>query len=234
MRNVLVRLLFYLLLAAVAVGPGFAATLDEYQSRIGSAIAGCEELSEIVADNDTELERDSIIELRRLVPESERIDAPSGSVETENSWFHAALDSLANETEEPKRIEIISSISERLKAIQTGVDELNAALAAEQTKDQDKQKLAEILRRQEYQKPAEKGESLFQKWWRQFQEWLAKQMPVPSETPSKGPSFEGLRVVLQVVLFAVVAALIAFLVWRFVPFFAKRRRTSKTDRKSVV
>ncbi|MEQ1644027.1 MAG: DUF4129 domain-containing protein [Pyrinomonadaceae bacterium] len=213
---------------AFVAGQGFAATLNEYQSRVGSATAGCEELREIVADNDTDLERDSLVELRRLVPRSERIELPGGAIETENIWFHAALDNFGSETDEAKRIEIINSISERLKAIETGVNELQAAADAEQSKDQDKQKLAEILRRPEYQKPEEKGESLFQKWWRQFQEWLARQMPERKEAPTTGPSFEGLRVVLQVVLFAAVAALIAFLVWRFVPFFAKRRHTSKT------
>jgi len=228
MRSVLVRSLSLLMLVAFAAGQGFAATLNDYQDRIASAIAGCEELSEIIADNDTDLERDSIIELRRLVPKSERIDAPGGTVETENSWFHTALDNFATETDLPKRTEIINSIAERLKAVETGVNELKAATGAEQSKDQDKQKLAEILRRQEFQKPEPKGESLFQKWWRQFQEWLAKMMPEPKQAPSTGPSFEGLRVALQVLIFAAVAALIAFLVWRFVPFFAKRRRTSKT------
>ena len=223
------RSLFLLMLVAFVAGQGFATTLNDYQNRIGSAIAGCDELSEIITENDDDLERDSIVELRRLLPKSEGIDTTGGTIETDNTWFHAALDSLANETDEPKRIEILESISERLKAIQSGIDELNAATAAEQSKDQDKQKLAEILRRQEYQRAEEKGESLFQKWWRQFQEWLARQMPAPSKTPTTGPSFEGLRVVLQVLIFAAVAGLVAFLVWRFVPFFAKRRRTSKTS-----
>ncbi|MBK9527628.1 MAG: DUF4129 domain-containing protein [Acidobacteria bacterium] len=228
MRKFLARCLILLLLAAFVAEQGIAATLDEYQSRVGSAIAGCEELIEIIADGDTDLERESIVELRRLVPKSERIDTPGGTVETENSWFHRDLDNFANETDEAKRTEIINSISGRLKAIETGINELTAAASAEQSKDQDKPKLAEILRRQEYQKAEPKGESLFQKWWRQFQEWLAKQMPERAEPSPTGPSFEGLRVVLQVVIFAAVAALIVFLVWRFVPFFAKRRRTSKT------
>ncbi len=216
------------MLVAFAAGHCIAASLSDYQDRLGDAISGTEELIDIVAEGETELENESLVELRLLLPKSERIDIPGGTIETENSWFAVSLDNFAAETDETKRTEILNSIVERLKAIQTGIDDLNAATTAEQSKDQDKQKLAEILRRQEFQKPEPKGESLFQKWWRQFQEWLARQMPAPSETRPTGPSFEGLRVVLQVALFVAVAALIAFLVWRFVPFFAKRRRTSKT------
>ena len=120
MRSVLVRSLFLALLVAFAAGLGFAATLNEYQSRIGSAIAGCDELREIVIDNDKDLERDSIAELRRLVPRSERIDVPGGMIETENSWFHADLNNFANETDETRRLDILTSISERLKAIEIG------------------------------------------------------------------------------------------------------------------
>ena len=228
MKSFLLRSFLLFVLVAFAAGQGFAASLNDYQTRIGSAIAGIEELIEIVGEEDAELESDSVAELRRLVPTSEQIDLAGGTVETENSWFAASLDNFTKETDEANRIEILNSTVERLKAIRAGVDELTAATAAEQSKDQDKQKLAEILRRQEYQRADEKGESLFQKWWRQFQEWLAKQMPEPKEASPKGPSFEGLRVVLQVLIFATVAALIAFLVWRFVPFFAKQRRTSKT------
>ena len=71
MRKFLAQCLFPLVIVAFVAGQGFAATLNEYQSRVGSAIAGCDELREIVADNDTDLERDSLVELRRLVPRSE-------------------------------------------------------------------------------------------------------------------------------------------------------------------
>lgn len=219
--------LLLVFLVAFAAVQGFATSLNDYQNRIGDAIAGTEELIDIVSEEDDELEKESVTELRNLLPGSEVIDLPGGSVETENSWFSASLDNFSSETDAAKRVEILHSIIERLKAVQAGVDDLNAATNAEQSKDQDKQKLAEILRRQEYQKPEEKAESLFQKWWRLFQEWLAKQMPERSQTPSTGPSFEGLRLVFQVLLFAAIAGLIAFLVWRFVPFFASRRRTVK-------
>ncbi len=228
MSHFVAKVLFLLVFVACAAGHGFAVTLMDYQIRIGNAIAGTQELIEIVSEEDKDLENESVAGLRRLLPKSERIDVPGAAIETENSWFGASLDNFANETDEAKRIETLNSVVERLRAIQTGVDELNAATAADQSKDQDKQKLAEILRRQEYQKPEPKGESLFQKWWRMFLEWLAKMMPQRSSTPSTGPSFEGLRVALQVVIFGAVAALILFLVWRFVPFFARRRSTSKT------
>lgn len=216
-----------LLLAAFAAGPIFAASLDDYQARLGKAIAGTEELIDIVAEEDIELESEAVNGIRALLPKTERIEYDGQTIDTENSWFSTSLDNFESEDDTAKRTEILSGIIERLKAIRTGFEELNAATAAERTKDQDKQKLAEILGRQEFQKPEPKGESLFQKWWRELMEWLAKMWPENAPTPVGGPSFEGLRVALQVVIFAAVAALIVFLVWRFVPFFARRRRLGK-------
>lgn len=228
MRHSLRQLLLMFAAVLIAVGPVFGATLEDYQNRVASAIAGADELIEIVGEEDSESEADALAELRRLIPKSEKIGLEGETVETDNLWFANALDRFRDETGAEERIAILEEISQRLRGIQKGIDDLNAATRAERSKDEDKQKLAEILRRQEYQKPEKQGESLFQKWWRMLQEWLAKQLPEPSQTPSTGPSFESLRVVLQVVIFAAVAALIVFLVWRFVPYFARRRGAKKS------
>ncbi|MFL6374969.1 MAG: DUF4129 domain-containing protein, partial [Pyrinomonadaceae bacterium] len=95
-------------------------------------------------------------------------------------------------------------------------------IAADQTKDADKQKLSEILSRPEYQPPKVQDESVFHRWWREFWDWLANLFPKADLKPSNSADLGALRLVLQILVFAVVAGLIGFIVWRFLPYFSAR------------
>jgi hypothetical protein len=218
-------------LSAVSV---FAATLSDYRERVERAASYSSELPALIAHGPRELERETIADLGRLLPPSEQIDAPGGRVEVDNRWLRVQLSELEKENDVPKRQALAAGISERLSAIGRSLAELDAAAAAERSKDEDKQKLAEILRRAEYQKAEAEQESLFQRWWRALLEWLESVFPSPSVTPGSGLDFGGLRTVLQVVVFALLIALIGFLAWRFLPLFSDRfggkRRKVKADR----
>ena len=130
-----------------------------------------------------------------------------------------------------ERIEILTEVSERLSALSKHVRDLETAASSGRSKDEDKQKLAEILRRDEYQKPQEKGESLFQRWLREFLEWLANIFPrssIPTETPS---GLQPLSVILQFVIYGLVIALVGFLIYRFGPLLMERFRNR--ERKEI-
>lgn len=220
------------LLATVCSG----ATLDDYQKRVNSAAVIVRELEGVVANEDVDLEKEMVGELSQLVPLTEKVDLPSGAIETDNAWLATALDAFEAETVDAKRQAMLTAIAERLTAISDAVAELKAAVAAERTKDEDKQTLADILKRAEYQKAQPKEESLFQKWWKRFLEWFASLFPERPPMPTSGLNFDGMKMVLQVLLFAVVIGLIGFLVWRFVPFFSDRfgRRAKKEKQDRVV
>lgn len=227
-------LLYALCVLCFIAANSAAATPFNYKLRIDGVIPHIGELKDNLADGDGEYERQTVESILKAIPQTEKIEWQGGSIETENQWLKTGLDEFAAETDIEKREAILNSVSERLTAISESVGELDKAITAESTKDSDKQKLAEILSRQEYQKPEAKDESLFQKWWREFWAWLQKQMPQPNLSPSEGPNLAPLKLVLQVVVFAAVIGLVGFLLWRFVPYFSNRfggkTREQKSDR----
>ena len=209
-------------LFCAAAFSAFAATPDEYKHKIDSAKKHVEELLETVADSelgerDKQRENDLVAQTRKEVPASEKVEWPSGSVETSNQWLSDKLGEFQNEPDSTKRAVILTAVSERLRAISDSIDDLDKAAAAQRTKDQDKQKLAEILRRQEYQKPKVEEESLFQKWWREFWDWLDRVYPNPVQAPAPASDFRTLQFGLQILIYLVVIGFVGFLIYKFAP-----------------
>jgi hypothetical protein len=205
-----------LLLATFAIG----ATPGDYRARLDRAVAVVDELIKNIGSGDSAYERQRVDRIRADVPATEKIEWPGGSVETQNQWLEADCDILDTEKTLERRRAILNSIRERLDALSASVAELDRAAATSSSKDTEKQKLAEILRRPEYQPPVEKEESLFQRWWRELREWMDRQFPRPEITPSEQLGLGSLRLILQVVIFAAVIGLVAFLLWRFLPYFS--------------
>jgi hypothetical protein len=210
--------IFLLCFAATAA----ASTLADYKQRLGRAS------DEVVKIRNAEDHPGgpsaalTIASIIQFVPVTERVEWPGGSVETDNAWLTAALDNYKAEPTRQKRAEILAAIRERLEGESKAIAELQYNIAGESTKDSDKQKLAEILSRPEYQPPAESDESLFQKWWREFWEWIDGLFPRPKIEPSNAGDMGSLRIALQLLIFAAVAALLVFILWRFLPYFRSR------------
>lgn len=227
-------LLVVLILAAVAMG----STLSDYGSRVAKAREAMSSLHSI-DHTDPEFSgfvAESIRSVRRSVPRNESIDIPQGVVETNNAWLHDELDQYENEPNIANRDIIAGRVIERLLGIEAGIAELNAAAAGAATKDAEKQKLAEILRRPEYQKPADEGESLFQKWRREFLEWLAKMFPRVAIEPSESAGAGSFSTVLQILLYTLLALGLGYLLFRFLPFFSTRfgGKNGKSDGDRII
>ncbi|MGI8495889.1 MAG: DUF4129 domain-containing protein [Pyrinomonadaceae bacterium] len=174
-------------------------------------------------------------QLRANLPVSEKVEWKNESIEIDNSWILENLEAFEKEKDSTKRWIILNGISERLGAIEIKIDELEKASAIERTKDEDKQKLAEILSRAEYRKPEEKKESFLERKWREFKEWLDEYFPkAKMGEPSPG-IFESVSFVLQIIIYAVVAGIIGFLIYRFAPFLRQRfKGRVKTDKGARV
>lgn len=227
-------LLTALILAAAALG----ASLSDYGSRVTQARVSISELRSVdYTDSEfSGLVDERVRSIRRSIPRSETIEMPQGVVETNNSWLHDELDLYENEPNIGKRDVIAKRMIERLLGIEACVAELNTAAAGAATKDAEKQKLAEILRRAEYQKPADAGESLFQKWRREFLEWLAKMFPRVAIEPSETAGAGSFSMILQIVLYSLLALGLGYLLFRFLPFFSTRfgRRKGKVDGDRII
>ena len=236
-RRSLVSLVVILLMTVITCS---AASLDDYQNRLGNAKKYVSQLLEFVAESengsrDYDGENETIGALLKVLPDSEKIESSGGSVETANQWMSQGLREFQNEPDSTKRALILTGINERLDAILKATDELRAAVASGRSKDEDKQKLAEILKREEYQKAEVKEESLFQKWYRKFMEWLESVFPQPAISPDAPSGVGSFQTIIQVVIFALVIGLVGFLIYRFAPFFARHfGLKTKKDKKDRV
>ena len=229
-------LLFCLLILTVG---GFARTLSEYRAGIISADAGTKDLITYLdrLKNDgsvknSEYERRVLADIRKNLPATEKIEWEGNFIDTGNQWLEARLKAFEEETADlANRRMIMTGIGERLRAIEAKIGELLSSAAATTSKDEDKRRLAEILRRVEFQKPDEKQESWFDRLQRRIREWFNEKVPQP-ELPESAP--QGLSTIsfgLQILVYAVVLGFIAFLIYRFAPFFAERfRRREKEDK----
>lgn len=217
-----------------------AKTIGEYRKNIETAQSLTNRLlnpsnKDTENTNYAEYQRGLLAKIRENISVSEKIEFGKTEVETNNRELIEKLDELENENvlNSTESYEILSEINERLGAVVQKLDELESSVAAESTKDENKRKLAEILRREEFQKNVEE-KSLFQKIRDAVLEWIASLFP-ESETVAPS-SFEGLKslsVILQILIYAVVLGIIGFLIYRFAPFLLERFRREKEQKEKT-
>lgn len=238
-KNFISRFLIFTLLGFALPPFAVAAELTEYRENIAHLkedlhrlIAPAEDATD--AENSA-FEREVLEEFPELLPPRDKIEIRGTIIEINNQWVHDALDRYKKESPAAaaKRQAILIEISERLAALETKINQLEQATAAERTKDEDKQKLAEILQREEYRKPEEKPKSLIERAYDWVIEWLNKMFPPAEPRPNTAPvgNFGSFTFVLQMLLFALILSLIGFIIYRFAPFFAKKYRQRKTSEK---
>ena len=240
MRNgKLIRLAKILVFILAFAAPAFASSLPEYRTKILTVKRSLESLpSRDEAKTEAEIraqEREKLVAVRSLMPPTETVELPGTRFEVDNNWLLAKLKAFEEETSPAKRQAIVTEVVERLEAIAYKLEELEKQQTAERTKDEDKQKLDEILRREEYRKPEEKDKTWLEKLIDDFFKWLSKSMPdAPVTTRETENTVRPFSFVLQLVLYAVVLGIIGFLLYRFAPFlrqrFLNRRKKEKKER----
>lgn len=240
-RQYIFRSLFSTLVFLLFTSSVFAGTVSGYRAQIHHAKQSVDIL--LYGDDDEESggvknavsEREIFRQIRQTLPPSEKVESNGLSVETQNGWLAEKLDAAEKETDTAKRRAILNEISERLGTLEIEIGALEKANAnAVRTKDEDKQKLAEILSREEYQKPAPPQENILQKIWRKFIEWLTSVFPKSSPFSIPEGGLSALSVILQIIIYALVLGGIGFLIYKFAPFlrtkFKSGKRESKTER----
>jgi hypothetical protein len=169
--------------------------------------------------------------VKHSIPETEKVEIGGTVIETSNGWLRDGFDQFDRAATSGEQMKILSSLSERLAAVDQRLKELETTTASQRSKDEDKQKLAEILRREEYRKPDRSEESLFQRIYRQVMEWLANLFPRPNISPVSPTGLQPLSVILQILIYGGVIALVGFLIYKFAPAIADRFR--KSDSKDA-
>lgn len=234
------RLTFFICFVFIVFSPAstFAKTLQQYRESVRYA----RDLTVFMLYPDEENaaakssrmpESEILTKIRKSVPASEKIEWQGASVETNNGWLKENLDEFERESKtSPKRRVILTSISERLDALEQKLAESENSPAQNRAKDEDKQKLAEILRREEYLKPEKEEESIFQKVFRKIAEWLRSFFPRPDFSGDSLSGLGSLSFVLQILLYGLILGVIGFLIYKFAPFLAGRFRQKIRKEKS--
>lgn len=231
-------LVFIFAFSAFAV-PAFAVNLSEYRTKIQTVT---DELAILINHEESESEaqiraeeRETLKVVRATLPPNETVELQNARFEADHGWIFARLKNFEEETVSSRREQILKELVERLEAVQYKLEELEKQEASNRVKDEDKQKLREILDRPEYQKPEEKKKTWIEQSIDDFLEWLSKLFPKPSPVEeTKSASSQSLSLILQLVLYGIVLGIIGFLIFRFAPLlrrkFLDRQKTEKKER----
>ena len=224
-RRVVVRLVLALALL-LGAGGAFAIPLDEYRSRVHK---GMTELDELLESEDRyshpgfDTRATAVLEkLKALIPSDETVEWEGGWVRVNNSWL---AEEIRNYHEMPsgdkRRVEAVVRITQRMGALENRLYELNGQSANTSAgKGEEKARLEAILRREEYlAKPPEKS------LWERFWEWVASLFP--NRNPLSPGQSSWLSSIAMILVFGSAAALLGYAIWKFAPFFARRRSSNR-------
>ena len=226
------RFIAGVLLSVCLIAPAFGISLQEYKSKVDAArvqAADAELLLQSGQLNEAQA-RDLIRNIRENFPASETVAWDGGNVETSNEWLLASVTEFEKEADAAKRGAIALRIREHLSTVVYKLQELEGAARSGRSKDEDKQKLAEILRREEYQKPQPKGESAFSRWLTWLLELLEK-LFAPGERATSAPRLEGFGSVFRIFIYLGLLLVVAFLVYKLAPLIARSTGRVKKAKK---
>ncbi len=203
-----------------------AVTLDDYRHQVSRAHASIQELqAAYAAEYPSQREQfaaATIALVRAELPEQETVLLGRQTVAVDNTWLHKALDQLEKiKGDNARRADLLAHIDERLRALGERLDEMQNGKPGA-GKDDNKTRLAEILRRSEYNKQAEEGSAL-NRLLNRFLRWLNGLFPRAKPLqPGNGMALSR------------VAQAIGFLIWKFVPRYLRNRRKKKNKREARI
>lgn len=240
-RKIALYLAAVLLVWVTACGTVSAIPLSQYREKVGEAYDSLDYLNypeEGLAESEQiYIEREQIRLIRQKLAPIEKIELPEGSFDADNRWFHASLQKIeAEKADSPARAPMIAELLDKLGTLEAKLLEVENQTAGQTTKDENKQKLAEILKRSEYQK-AEKKENFIQKALNSFWEWIREVLSSKSPAPATSPTTDTPPIApfLQFVVIAAALAVIGFLLYRFAPvLFRNLPKKDKSRGKRVI
>ncbi|HYY98938.1 MAG TPA: DUF4129 domain-containing protein, partial [Pyrinomonadaceae bacterium] len=148
---------------------------------------------------------------RRLLPARERVESAGGAVEVDNSWLHEALDECEKVADYGKRAASLRAVSQRLRALESRLAELEGAPAAGRDKDAERGRLNAILRDPAFDQ-APQGNAL-RGLADDFRDWVVRHWPRFGGGGSPSPRLSMLAQAVVLGLCVVVLAYVARRVW---------------------
>ncbi len=212
-----------------------AVTLEDYRHQVSRARASIQELHAPHADQYPSQREQFIAATIALVrvelPAQETVLLGRQTVAVDNTWLHEALNDLEKvRGDNARRAELVARIDERLRALSERLDEMQNGKPGA-SKDDNKTRLAEILRRSEYNKQAEEGSAL-NRLLNRFLRWLGSLFP--RTKPLQPGNAMALSRIAQVVVIGLSLAAICLLIWKFAPQYLRNRRKKKPKREARI
>ncbi len=212
----------------LVVSSAQAVPLANYHQRLKQAVTALTTLSqpdESEADASFIFrEVETIQAVRNLLPQAERVEVDGLSVDVDNAWLHQEFDKFPK-TQFAHHHELRQTITERLAAIEERIDQLEqAATKQSDGKAANRDRLAEILKRQEYAHKKQEQNALT-RLLNRFLSWLRNWFPKPKPmSPGKAGL---LSQVAQWVVIGLALALLAFVLKTFLPRLLSNREPRK-------
>jgi hypothetical protein len=226
------------LLLLVFAGEASADSLTAYHERvrravaligsIGTSLQG--EAQSSVQQRTSSTEGSTLAEVRKILPAEETIEWQGELLRVDNGWLGEALDDYQGMSPtDALRAGWLARIVERLQSLDARLTELESANLKAANKDEEKARLAAILRRDEYNKETADGNAI-SRIWRRFREWLRKLFPERERGQAPAGDNRAVNNTAQVVVSLLSLAVIVYVAWRFLPRFL-RRDLKKRKRK---
>ena len=228
-------LLFQMLSGQTAASQPRTGALADYRGRVHDVMIALDSLAAPNAETDAEerasVSLSTIDDVRRLLPASEEVEwgGGAGSLSVDNRWLHALLDEYAQALEEgdsERAAATLTRTTERLHALSERLGEIDEARASRRDKDAERDRLAAILRRPEYNQSKPKNESALARLAQRIAKWIRELMP--EMRPLRPGMSSTSTTAAQVFIYLLSLAVIILVLWKFGPRLWRRGREGKT------
>lgn len=214
-----------------------AIPLASYRERVHKAADALDALRWSADEDESETARqareaETVRQVRQALLTVQTVEWNQTSMRVDNSWLDQSLrDYERMDRSDPQRADALLHIEERLYALAEQLAQTEEG-QARASKDEEKGRLAAILRREEYNKKAAE-ESALARLRRRFLKWLDSLFPETQRVPAK--SLNRIASATQVIVICLCVAGIAFLIWRYGPRLFRRegRRRKRRSRREA-
>ena len=232
-RSWAVRTVFLVSLPFLLVCSAFAIPASEYHKHVQQAVTALDTLAQTDETESAatfgERDAETVQGVRNLLPATETVESEGANFSVDNTWLHEELDKYAaNKT--MSRYELLKRITERLKAVDERLAEMEDTDRAPGSKDERARKLAEILQRPEYV-PKAKPSSALSRLRDRILEWLRSWLPKPK--PMSPGNFSFISRIAQWVIMGLAIALLIFVLKMFLPKVIRNRGAGKKVKETA-
>ena len=218
--------------------PALAISLEEYRTRVQETSALLKTLlalqkagNEFLSESEQKARQNMTLRaVRATLPASETIEWNGTKVLVDNAWLDEELKKCERlSLSDPARAALLAHSIGRLSALGERLAETQLTKTSNATshKEENKARLAAILRRDEYSKRAAESSALA-RLWANLLKWLRNLFPQPK--PLWPGKTQTASVVAQVFVIGLALSVIIFVFWKLAPRFRPHRLNLKGER----